>query len=126
VTLVEGSSVEPAVIEQVRLQIRSDERVLVLLDSCHSKAHVLAELRAYAPLVNIGSYIVVADGIMGELAGKPGTRPEWVWDNPQEASREFAGDDPRFQIEEPAWPFNEGPLSERVTYWPSAYLRRVA
>src|SRR5262245_4459601 len=45
ITLVEGSSTDPAVFEQVRARIAPDETVLVLLDSCHTRAHVLEELR---------------------------------------------------------------------------------
>jgi hypothetical protein len=60
------------------------------------------------------------------VAGRPGARAEWAWDNPAEAAREFAARDPRFRLEEPAFPFNEGKIAERVTHWPSAYLRRVA
>jgi cephalosporin hydroxylase len=126
ITLVEGSSTDPAVVRNVRSAVRPGERVLVLLDSNHSKAHVLAELEAYAPLVGLGSYIVATDGIMAGVAGRPGARPEWAWDNPQEAAREFASRDKRFRLEEPAFPFNEGKVAERVTYWPSAFLRRVA
>jgi cephalosporin hydroxylase len=98
----------------------------VLLDSCHSREHVLAELRAYAPLVSKGSYLVATDGIMAEIAGAPGTRPEWAWDNPRDAARAFAKERPDFAAEEPAFPFNEGAITQRVTYWPSAFLRRVA
>jgi cephalosporin hydroxylase len=126
VSIVEGSSTDPAVVERVRSSIRPGEQVLVLLDSNHSKAHVLAELEAYAPLVGVGSYIVATDGIMADVAGRPGARPEWKWDNPQEAAREFAMKDPRFRLEEPPLLFNEGRITERVTYWPSAFLRRVA
>jgi cephalosporin hydroxylase len=126
ITLVEGSSTDPAVVEKVRSAIRPGERALVLLDSNHSKAHVLAELEAYAPLVAIGSYIVATDGIMADVAGRPGARPEWAWDNPQAAAREFAARDKRFRLEEPPFAFNEGAITERVTYWPSAFLKRVA
>jgi len=126
ITLVEGSSIAPEVVEQVRSLIRPRERVLVVLDSNHTKAHVLAELAAYGPMVSVGSYIVATDGIMAALAGRPGTKPEWTWDNPSEAAREFAARDPRFRLEEPMFPFNEGSITERVTHWPSAYLRRVA
>ncbi len=48
----------------MRSQIAPGETVLVLLDSNHTKAHVLAELEAYGPLVTKGSYIVATDGII--------------------------------------------------------------
>jgi hypothetical protein len=76
--------------------------------------------------VSVGSYIVAADGIMALVAGGPRTRPEWTWDNPTEAAADFVREDSRFVCEEPVLPFNEGHINERVTYWPSAYLRRVA
>lgn len=126
VSLVEGSSTAPDVVAAVKDVIRPGERVLVLLDSDHSKAHVLNELKAYAPMVSVGSYVVAADGVMADVAGRPGSRPGWEWDNPAEAAREFAQLDPRFQLEEPPLLFNEGAVTQRVTYWPSAYLRRVA
>ena len=126
ITLIEGSSVAAGTVEQVKALIRPGERVLVLLDSNHSKAHVRAELEAYAALVSPGSYIVATDGIMGALAGRPGSQPGWDWDNPSEAAREFTADHPQFVLEEPGFLFNEGKIAQHVTYWPSAYLRRVA
>jgi cephalosporin hydroxylase len=126
ITLIEGSSTDEGVLRRVRELVRPGETVLVLLDSCHSREHVLAELRAYAPLVSKGSYLVATDGIMAEIASAPGTRPEWAWDNPREAARAFARERPDFAAEEPAFPFNEGAITQRVTYWPSAFLRRVA
>jgi cephalosporin hydroxylase len=125
ITLIEGSSTAPEVVESVTGQIGPDERVLVILDSNHTKAHVLEELAVYAPLVSPGSYIVAADGIMADLSDVPGGKPEWVSDNPSDATIEFARADPRFELEEPPFPFNEGRIEERVTYWPSAYLRRL-
>jgi cephalosporin hydroxylase len=125
ITLVEGDSVAPATLEQVRSLLRPGDTVLVLLDSCHTKAHVLAELRAYSPLVSVGSYIVATDGVMADLANNPRGKPEWAEDNPQEAARLFAAEDPRFVLEEPPVPFNEGRVTGRVTHWPSAYLRRA-
>lgn len=126
ITLVEGSSIDPATVARVRNVIKPGERVLVLLDSCHTKAHVLEELRAYAPLVSLHSYIVAADGIMATVAGGPRTKPEWAWDNPREAVAAYLREDPRFIGEDPPLLFNESPATPRVTYWPSAYLRRVA
>jgi cephalosporin hydroxylase len=125
ITLIEGSSVEPSVVAQAAAQVRPGEATLVLLDSCHTKAHVLAELAAYAPLVSPGSYVVAMDGIMGQVAGAPRTQPEWAWDNPRQAALEFVESNPDFRIEEPAFLFNEGNVTERVTYWPSAFIKRL-
>src|SRR5262245_55936735 len=126
ITLIEGSSTDAATLTRVRCAIRPDERVLVLLDSNHTKSHVRAELDLYAPLVGPGSYIVATDGIMAAVAGRPGSKPGWEWDNPSEAAREFAAANPQFKLEEPGFLFNEGKIAEWVTYWPAAYLRRVA
>lgn len=125
ITLIEGSSTDPDIVGQVRDNIGPDETVLVILDSNHLKDHVAAELEAYSPLVTQGSYIVACDGIMGLVAGGPRTDPDWSWDNPEQAAQEFVASHPDFAIEEPEFPFNEGAVKERVTYWPSAYIKRV-
>jgi cephalosporin hydroxylase len=125
ITLIEGSSVDPAVVDRARRLVRPGETVFVMLDSNHTKQHVLDELRAYGSMVTPGSYIVVADGIMEHVVGAPRSQPDWAWNNPKAAALEFVREDGRFVIEEPAFPFNEGVVRERVTYWPSAYVRRV-
>jgi cephalosporin hydroxylase len=125
ITLIEGSSTAPATVHRVEAAIRPNDTVLVLLDSNHSKAHVLAELDAYAPLVSVGSYIVAMDGIMAKVVGAPRTQPSWATDNPREAAREWVASHPAFVIEEPAFAFNEGMVRERVTYWPDAFIRRT-
>jgi cephalosporin hydroxylase len=125
ITLVEGSSTDPAVVGRVRSKIVPGERVLVVLDSDHSRSHVLEELEAYAPLVSKGSYIVAADGIMADVAAVPGGHPDWAWDNPREAARIFAEHHPEFVLEDPARLFDESSAHVPLTYWPSGYLRRV-
>lgn len=125
ITLVDGDSIAPSVVARVRSLIAPAEKVLVLLDSCHTKAHVLAELAAYAPLVAPGSYIVAMDGIMELLAGAPRTQTDWTWNNPRQAAIEFAARHPNFKIVEPRFLFNEGSITERVTYWPNAFLLRT-
>ena len=125
ITLVEGSSVAPEVVAQVGALVAPGETVLVLLDSNHTKAHVLAELEAYGPFVTPGSYIVATDGIMKEVVGAPRTSPDWSWNNPLDAAAEFAASHPEFVLEEPVFPFNEGVVTERVTYWPKRFLKRV-
>ena len=125
ITLIEGSSIEPSVVGQVAAQLKPGETALVLLDSCHTKEHVLAELNAYAPLVTKGSYIVAMDGIMEEVAGAPRTESDWTWNNPRRAALEFVNHNHDFVIEEPPFLFNEGSITERVTYWPSAFIKRL-
>lgn len=125
ITLIEGGSTEPAVVEAVRQSLPDDAVVLVILDSNHSKAHVEAELDAYADIVSPGSYIVATDGIMQQVAGAPRTEPDWAWNNPLSAIDAFLARRPDFVCEEPAFPFNEGLAQERVTYWPKAFLKRT-
>jgi cephalosporin hydroxylase len=125
ITLIEGSSTARATINQVGARISAGESVLVFLDSNHTKAHVLAELEAYAPMVTPGFYIVVMDGIMSRLVGAPRSQPDWGDNNPQQAALEWARHHPDFVLEEPTFLFNEGLVKERVTYWPNAFLRRV-
>lgn len=125
IDLVEGDSADPGTIEQVRSRIGAGDRVLVVLDSNHSRRHVGAELEGYAPLVAPDSYLVATDGIMEDLADVPRGRAEWREDNPRAAALDFAARHPEFVLEEPPFPFNEGSVIERVTHWPGAYLRRL-
>lgn len=125
IQLVEGSSVDPGIVREVHALVKPGDRVLVLLDSNHSRDHVLAELRAYADLVTPGSYIVATDGIMKDLVGAPRSQPDWGWNNPFEAARAFLEERDDFAAELPERPFNEGTAEEPITYWPGAWLRRV-
>src|SRR5579862_4730335 len=79
ITLVEGDSASDATIAKVRKRIGSARKVMVLLDSCHTKEHVRRELEAYAPMIGRGSYIVAMDGIMERLAGAPRSEADWAW-----------------------------------------------
>jgi len=126
ITLIEGSSIDPATVSAVRAAVPPGDQALVILDSNHSRAHVEAELEAYAPLVTPGSYIVACDGIMAQVAGAPRTAPDWCVNNPLSAIEAFLSHHPEFVDEEPVFPFNEGKVRDRVTYWPKAFLRRVA
>lgn len=57
---ISGSSTADEVVEQVRKNINGGT-VLVILDSDHSKGHVLDELRIYSRFVQEGSYVIVED-----------------------------------------------------------------
>lgn len=69
-------------------------------------------------------YMVVFRGVMESLTDAPNGKPEWIWDNPAAAAVEFARKHPEFDLEEPAWLFNESELSENVTHWPGGWLKR--
>ena len=125
ITLIEGDSTSPQTVSKVREHIPPGGKVLVLLDSRHTKEHVRGELEVYGPLVTPGSYIVAMDGIMEQLVGAPRTEPDWTWNNPRRAALEYAAAHPEFQIVEPAFLFNEGLITDRVTYWPNAFLLRT-
>jgi cephalosporin hydroxylase len=85
---------------------------------------VLNELEAYHDLVSPDSYIVATDGVMKDLYDVPRGDSKWASDNPVQAAVEFAGRHPEFALEQPAWVFNESELTENITHWPSAWLRR--
>lgn len=125
ITLIEGDSVSSETLACVSAEIPPGSKVLVILDSDHSYAHVMKELIAYAPLVSLNSYIVSTDGIMREVADAPRGKPGWVHDNPANAAEDFSKNNPQFVIEAPAWKFNESNLSKNLTAWPSAWLKRV-
>lgn len=126
ITLVEGSSIASETVAKVKSLVAPGERVLVILDAKHTKDHVLAELAAYSPLVNVGSYILACDGIMEQVDGAPRSGADWSWNNPRQAALQFVEEHPDFRIEEPALPFREGIAAERVSYWPDSYIKRLA
>ncbi len=125
ITLIEGSSTDPQIVARVKSLVGPGEKALVILDSCHSAAHVLSELEAYHSLVPVGWYIVATDGIMRDLHDLARGKPEWTWDNPVTAARQFVERHPEFVVEQPAWLFNESALTKSLTYWPSAFLKRT-
>lgn len=125
IQLVQGSSVAPETLDTVRAAIRPGERVMVVLDSDHTRAHVAAELAGYAPLVTPGSYLVACDGIMADFAAAPRGSADWAWDNPVSAIGDFLAANGDFVAGEPDFAFNEGSVRARVTYWPRCFLRRL-
>lgn len=126
ITMIEGSSIDPAIVAAVGKLIAPGETVLLILDSNHSKAHVRAELEAYADLVSVGSYVISTDGIMRDVYDTPRGQPEWRDDNPCAANEEFLAAHPEFVAEQPTWTFNESSLDKPITGWPDAYMKRIA
>lgn len=124
ITLIEGNSTDQKILKQVKQMIQHNETVMVILDSCHTKQHVKDELEAYSDMVSPGSYIVVTDGVMQELYDVPNGDLKWKDDNPQAAAKEFLVRNNDFILEEPSFLFNESELTERITHWPNAFLKR--
>ena len=100
IDMIQGSSIAPDVIAQVRKIVKDYERVLVCLDSNHTHDHVMAELKAYAPLTSKASYCVVFDTIIEDLPDE--TFPDRPWgkgNNPKTAVWEFLKGHPEFEID---------------------------
>lgn len=100
ITMLEGSSIAPEIVQKVHEIAKTHNTIMVLLDSCHSHDHVLAELESYAPLVNTGSYVVVYDTIV-EFQDR--TYPDRPWgkgNNPYTAVQEFLKHHPEFKNDE--------------------------
>lgn len=121
IQMIQGSSIAPEVIEQVR-EVASDyQRILVCLDSNHTHEHVLAELDAYAPLVSKDSYCVVFDTIVEDLPAEMfPDRPWGPGNNPKTAVREYLKTHPEFEIDKS--------IQHKllITVAPDGYLKRVA
>lgn len=120
IQLLEGSSIDPDIVERVRKVASGRSRVMVVLDSNHTHEHVSRELELYAPLVKRGSYLVVMDTIIDDLPDD--YFPERAWgpgDNPKTAVREFLRATERFEVD------RELEAKLLITVAPGGYLRCV-
>ncbi|MGE8323459.1 MAG: cephalosporin hydroxylase family protein [Pseudomonas sp.] len=119
IRMIEGSSIDPAVVEQVRM-LAEGKKVIVVLDSNHTHEHVLAELRAYAPLVSQDSYCVVMDTVVEDMpADAFPERPWGVGDNPRTAVWAYLKETEDFVI--------DAEIHDKllITVARDGYLRRV-
>jgi cephalosporin hydroxylase len=108
-----GSSTDPDVVASVKARISPDDTVLVILDSDHSKNHVLQELRLYGPLVTRGSYLICEDTILNGHPVSPEFGP-----GPMEAVQDFLASTPDFVAD-------GGREKLYLTFNRNGYLRRV-
>jgi cephalosporin hydroxylase len=120
IKMIQGSSIAPDIVEEVRELAAGRERVLVCLDSNHTHEHVLAELEAYAELTTVGSYCVVFDTIVEEMPAEfSGNRPWGPGNNPWTAVREFLKQHSEFEIDKR--------IDHKllISVAPDGYLKRV-
>ena len=121
IQMIQGSSIAPEVIEQVKAVAKNYRRVLVCLDSNHTHDHVLAELEAYAPLTSVGSYCVVFDTIVEDMP--KAMFPDRQWgpdDNPKTAVWEYLKAHPEYEIDKSI----QNKLL--ITVAPDGYLKRLS
>jgi cephalosporin hydroxylase len=120
IILAQGSSIDKSIVARARALAAGKSRILVILDSNHTHAHVLAELRLYSPLVTRGSYLVVFDTVIEDLPKEHfAERPWGPGNNPKSAVREFLRQNDRFEIDPTI------PNKLLITVAPDGYLRCI-
>jgi cephalosporin hydroxylase len=118
---VQGSSISSDVISQVHAYARNYQRIMVCLDSNHTHEHVLAELKAYAPLTTIGCYCVVFDSFVEDMPNDMfPDRPWGPGDNPKTALWEYLKTNKNFEID------RNIPGKLLVSSAPDGYLKRIS
>ena len=120
IQMIQGSSIAPEIIAQVKAMAANYSRVMVCLDSNHTHEHVLAELEAYAPLTSVGSYCVVFDTVVEDMPKEMfPDRPWGPGDNPKTAVWEYLKTHTEFEIDKS--------IQHKllITVAPDGYLRRV-
>ena len=112
ITYIAGSSTDPRVIQPVLDAAATATTVMVILDSDHSRDHVLAEMRSLGNLVTPGSYLIVEDTNLNGHPVEPDYGP-----GPMEAVNAFLSESKDFEVD-PRW--------EKffLTFNPRGFLRR--
>ena len=119
IQMIQGSSIAPEIIEQVKDIAKNYKRILVCLDSNHTHDHVLAELEAYAPLTSVGSYCIVFDTIVEDMPDDMfPDRPWGKGNNPKTAVWEYLKTHSEFEIDKEI----ENKLL--ITVAPDGFLKR--
>lgn len=104
VELIEGPSTSAETLAKVKAAIPPGQSVMVILDSDHSRDHVLDELRCYGPLVTTGQFLVVADTLLGQTEpSQTPTKRSKIWypgDEPFAALNLYLNETDRFELDE--------------------------
>ncbi|MDB4968057.1 MAG: cephalosporin hydroxylase [Myxococcales bacterium] len=120
IDMIEGSSIDAAIVARVHEAARGKKSVLLVLDSNHTHDHVLAELRAYASLVTKDSYCVVFDTVVEDMPDEFFPDRPWRQGNsPKSAVHAFLKESDRFEIDRS--------IDDRIliTVSPDGFLRCV-
>lgn len=120
IEMIQGSSLDPNIVQQIQDIAGNYQKVMVLLDSNHTHQHVLSELEFYAPLTSVDSYCIVFDTLVEDMP--PDAYPDRSWgpgDNPKTAVLEYLKTHTEFQVDE---------LIENkilISSCPNGYLKRI-
>ncbi len=120
IAMIEGSSIAPEVVAQVKKKAEGKNRILICMDSNHTHDHVLAELEAYAPLTSVGSYCVVFDTFVEDVPAEVFPNRPW-----------HPGNSPKTAVHEYLKRHNEFVIDKSIqnklliTVAPDGYLKRV-
>jgi cephalosporin hydroxylase len=132
ISMIQGSSIEPEVIAQIKAKAAGKQKILICLDSNHTHDHVFTELEAYAPLTSMGSYCVVFDTIIEDMpADMFPDRPWGKGNNPKTAVWKYLRrlkEDGRTAADGAPLHFEIDKMIENkllITVAPDGYLRRV-
>jgi cephalosporin hydroxylase len=121
ITMLEGSSTDRAIFDQVAKMAKSAKSVLVILDSNHTHEHVYNELKLYADLVTVGNYVILPDTFIEFFPkGYYATNRPWdVGNNPWTAMKQFMSERSDFELD-------QEPVSKcMITESFDGYLRRI-
>ena len=121
VEMIEGSSTDQKIVNQVAELAKGHSSVLVLLDSNHTYEHVYCELESYANLVSVGSYCVVFDTFVEDMpTGYFADRPWDKGNSPRTAVDQFLKLHAEFEVDESI----QNKLL--ITVAPGGFIKRIA
>ncbi len=118
IKMIEGSSIDQSTIEQLEKFLEAGKKVCIMLDSNHSKDHVLKEMQLYAKYVSKDCYLIVQDGAQAWVSDIPRGKAEWKDDNPLAAIEAFMKENDEFVIEHKYTRLG-------ITQSPSGHLRKI-
>lgn len=119
IDMIEASSIEQSTFDLIRKKIPEGSKVIVVLDSCHERDHVLKEMELYSSLVSKDSYLIVCDTIVPQVAGLKHSKEDFSTNNPKEAIDIF--------MEKYPGEFVVDKKREKLffTYFPGGFLKKT-
>ena len=120
ITMLQGSSIDNKVFEKIKKNTKNKKKIMVFLDSNHSEEHVLMELEKFSEFVKKGSYLIVFDTMMEDMAKHHFHNRSWGHgNNPRTAVWKFLKNNKRFKIDKT--------IQEKllVTSCPDGYLKCI-